>query len=93
MKKRSMHNIHLEDGVWKWYVKGQRKPVVIFAPSGKRSELKPVDYLRFSGKKDSDHWDLDGLQGMVNNMAYTITPAVIKEYIIQKLKNEVLCVA
>lgn len=90
MKKRSMHRIHLQDGIWKWYVKGPRSHVVIFAASGKRYELKIIDYMMFLGW-GSEEKNLNlrrwGLEQMVDDMAYTVTPADIKRYILEKLKN------
>lgn len=90
MKKRSMHRIHLEDGVWKWYVKGQRRPIVIFAASGKRYELKITDYLMFLGwgaEEENLNRRRWGVEQMMDDMAYVITPSNIKRYILEKLKG------
>ena len=85
-----MHSIHLDNGIWKWYVKGQRQPIVIFAASGKRSELRIIDYLMFLGY-GAEEQNLNlrrwGLEQMIDDMAYTVTPANIKKYILENLRN------
>lgn len=91
MKKRSMHRLHIESDIWKWYVKGQRKGIVVFAPTGKRYEVALEDYIRQSAKSpdtyasDRNGW---GIQAMIDDMAYTVTPGTLKEYILRNLKNQ-----
>lgn len=43
MKKRSMHRLHIENDIWKWYVSKSywtcNRNVIVFAPTGKRYEI------------------------------------------------------
>jgi hypothetical protein len=39
-----MHRLHIENDIWKWYVKSWRGgKTIIFAPTGKRYEVKMGD--------------------------------------------------
>jgi hypothetical protein len=40
MKKRSLHRLHICEDTWKWYVKDHKGDVIIFAPTGKRYQVK-----------------------------------------------------
>jgi hypothetical protein len=91
MKKRSMHRIHIDDDIWKWYFR-KRSNIIIFAPTGKRYEVPLKDYIKStdeSAEKYVGQYLYEaGIQAMIDDMAYTITPGDLKEYIIKNLKNQ-----
>jgi len=90
-KKRSMHRLHIEDDIWKWYVPGQRKNFIVFAPTGKRYEVDLRNYIRQTTDSPESYQGYrgdNGLDGMITDMAYTITPADVKEYIIKNLQKQ-----
>ena len=84
MKKRSMHRIHINGDMWKWYVKGQRKNIVAFAPTGRRYEINLKDFIMSSLSYASDENGY-GVEAMIDDMAYTITPEDVKSYIVDEI--------
>lgn len=91
MKKRSMHRLHIEDDIWKWYF-GKRSSIIVFAPTGKRYEVPLKDFIKstdeLAEKYVGKYIYEAGIQAMIDDQAYTINPADVKEYILKSLKGQ-----
>jgi hypothetical protein len=88
MKKRSLHKLHIDGTIWKWYVKGQRRNIIVFAPTGKRYEINLYDFLRFKGINGSDFEIENSFDTLsIAQQGRAITPAVVKDYIIRNIKS------
>lgn len=84
MKKRSMHKLHIGENIWKWYFKNHS--LVIFAPTGKRYEISSYDIVRLRGIKGTDSEIEDMFDtGSIDYKECSITPALVKTYISDKL--------
>jgi hypothetical protein len=86
-----MHRIHIEDDIWKWYF-GKRSNIIVFAPTGKRYEVPLKDFIKNtdeSAEKYVGKYVYEaGIEAMIDDRAYTITPAGVKDFILKTLKGQ-----
>lgn len=73
---KALRKIHINQDTWKYYLRGQRGNLIIFAPSGKRHEISLEEFIKFIGG-DPDY--------EVDNISYTILPSNVKAYIEKKI--------
>lgn len=92
MSKKNIRKVHIEDEIWNYYIQPQNGPnteVIIFSPQKQRFSIKILDILNIS----SSEWWKTWFENLGNpyyekDHSLSLTPQVIKDYIINKIINK-----
>ena len=70
---QNLRKLHINEEIWKWYLRGQRGNIIIFSPHGKRFEVSLIDFATHQGEIDPEY--------LVEHLCYNLTPGEVKKYI------------